>query len=237
MRRVLNRDVEFTWLGHSTFKIRTPGGKTVLLEPWVMGNPACPDDQKRLTRVDLMLITHGHNDHMGDAVALGRQLRPGRVVAIYEICQFLESKGVANCSGMNKGGTQEADGIKVTMVDARHSSGILDRDQMVPGGESAAFVVELENGFRFYHAGDTSLFGDMRLIGELYRPDVALLPIGDHYTMGPREAARAAQMLGVTRVVPIHYGTFPVLTGTPQALREAAPSLEVLELRPGETLS
>lgn len=237
MSRVLNRDVEVTWLGHATFKIVTPGGKILLLEPWTAGNPACPNSHKRLDRVDLMLITHGHSDHMGDAVALGRQLHPQRAIAIWEISEFLASKGLDNCSGMNKGGTQEFQGIKVTMVDARHSSGILDGDRMIPGGEAAGYVVELENGFRLYHAGDTSLFGDMQLIGDLYRPDVAMLPIGDHYTMGPREAARAAQLLGVTRVIPMHYGTFPILTGTPEDLRAAAPGLEIIEMRPGETLS
>lgn len=237
MSRVLNRDVEVTWLGHATFKIVTPGGKILLLEPWTVGNPACPNSHKRLDRVDLMLITHGHSDHMGDAVALGRQLHPQRAIAIWEISEFLASKGLDNCSGMNKGGTQEFQGIKVTMVDARHSSGILDGDRMIPCGEAAGYVVELENGFRLYHAGDTSLFGDMQLIGDLYRPDVAMLPIGDHYTMGPREAARAAQLLGVTRVIPMHYGTFPILTGTPEDLRAAAPGLEIIEMRPGETLS
>ncbi len=233
----IGRDTSITWLGHATFKLQTPGGKTVIIDPWVQSNPACPDAQKQVDRCDLMLITHGHSDHMGDAVPIAKATTP-TVVGIFELATYLGGKGVANVSGMNKGGTQAAGDIKVTMVHAVHSCGIVDGSDMVYGGEAAGYVVTLENGFTIYHAGDTDVFGDMRIIGELYRPDIALLPIGDFYTMSPRQAAYAIELLGVKKVIPMHYATFPVLTGTPQALRELTANisgLEIIELKPGET--
>lgn len=233
----IGNDTSITWLGHATFKVTTPGGKVILIDPWVQSNPACPDSQKQIDRCDLMLITHGHFDHMGDAVPIAQATNP-TVVGIFELATYLQGRGLTNVSGMNKGGTQAAGGIKVTMVHAVHSCGILDDGKIVYGGEAAGYVVTLENGFTIYHAGDTDVFGDMRLIGELYRPDVALLPIGDFYTMSPRQAAYAIQLLGVKKVIPMHYATFPVLTGTPQALRELTSNisgLEIIELKPGET--
>lgn len=233
----LGRDTELTWLGHATFQIRTPGGKTVVVDPWIMGNPACPDRFKQVKQLDAMLITHGHGDHIGDAVKLGRELGP-QTVAIYETATWLGWKGVPNVTGMNKGGTVTVAGIKATMVHAVHSCGILDGDQWVYGGEACGYVLEMENGFRIYHAGDTMVFGDMRLIGELWQPDVALLPIGDLYTMDPRQAAVAARLLGVKKVVPMHWGTFPALPGTPQQLQELlrGDGIEVARLRPGESV-
>lgn len=233
----LGRDVSVTWLGHATFQIQTPGGKSLIIDPWVQSNPACPDSHKQVDRCDLMLITHGHFDHMGDAVPIARATSP-TVVGIFELATYLQGKGVDKISGMNKGGTQAIGDIKVTMVHAIHSCGILDDGAIVYGGEAAGYVVTLENGFTLYHAGDTDVFGDMRIIGELYKPDVALLPIGDFYTMSPRQAAYAIELLGVKKVIPMHYATFPVLTGTPQALRELTGSisgLEIIELKPGET--
>jgi L-ascorbate metabolism protein UlaG (beta-lactamase superfamily) len=226
-----------TWLGHSAFKLRTAQGKTLLIDPWVMGNPACPEALKQVDALDAMLITHGHFDHIGDAVALGKKTGCA-AVAIFETAHWLARQGLDDTRGMNKGGSQDVAGVRITMVSADHSCGILDGDQIVYGGEAAGYVIQLEDGFTIYHAGDTNVFGDMALIGELYRPDLALLPIGGLFTMGPREAAKAIALLGVKRVVPMHHGTFPALTGTPQALAKLTRDLgvEILALAPGESV-
>jgi L-ascorbate metabolism protein UlaG (beta-lactamase superfamily) len=232
------RGNKLTWLGHSTFKITTPGGKVVVIDPWVTSNPACPEAQKQFERIDVMLVTHGHFDHIGDAVPLAKKHKP-QVVGIYETCAWLESKGVANTCAMNKGGTQKVGELEVTMVNAIHSCGILDDGKIIYGGEACGYVVRLPSGLTLYHAGDTAVFGDMKIIGELYKPDVACLPIGDLYTMSPREAALAIRLLGVRNVVPLHYGTFPPLTGTPDALRNLTQDIAGLEIhtpKPGETL-
>jgi len=232
------RGNKLKWLGHATFLISTPGGQAVLMDPWVEGNPACPAGAKKIERVDTMLITHGHGDHTGDAVALAKKFKP-QVIGMIELCAWLESKGVENTHRMNKGGTQKAGEIEVTMVHAVHSGGIQDGGQWLYGGEAAGLVVRLPGGLTIYHAGDTDVFGDMKIIGELYRPDIALLPIGDYFTMGPREAAYATRLLGVRHVVPMHYATFPVLTGTPEEFRELTRDivgLEIHEMKPGETL-
>jgi len=223
-----------TWLGHASFSIRTPGGKTVLFDPWYTGNPSFPEGKKP-TSADVMLISHGHSDHLTDAVTTAKSTG-ATVVAIWEIYTWLESKGVKNIEPMNKGGTIEVKGLRVTMTDARHSSSF-DENGIVYLGDPAGFVVRLENGQTIYYAGDTSLFGDMKLIGELYKPDIAFLPIGDRFTMGPDTAAMAAKWLGVKQVVPMHWGTFPLLTGTPAQLRAAlnGSDIQVLELKPGET--
>ena len=231
--------IELTWLGHATFLIKTPDGKKVLVDPWVMQNPACPDDLKDPGDVDIMLITHGHFDHIADAVELANQKSP-EVVSIPETSAWLASKGVENLTEMNKGGTVQTGDIKVHMTHAVHSCGITDGDHIIYGGEAAGYVIEFDGGFKLYHAGDTAVFSDMALIGKLLEPDIALLPIGDHYTMGPRSAAEAVRLLGVKTVVPMHFGTFPVLVGTPDDLRREASDvdgLEVVDLEPGGTLS
>jgi L-ascorbate metabolism protein UlaG (beta-lactamase superfamily) len=230
-------DLSITWLGHATFKLTTPGGKTVLIDPWVAGNPACPEEAKKLEALDLMLITHAHFDHMGDAVSLAKALNP-KVVAIFEICQWLEGQGVANCNGMNKGGTVEIDGLKATMVEAQHSAALMDDEgKLHYGGEPAGFVLEVETGLSVYHAGDTNVFSDMAIIRELYEPAVALLPIGSVFTMGPKEAAHACKLLRPKIVIPMHHGTFPLLAGKPDEFCQLVQGmdLEVVVLNPGET--
>jgi L-ascorbate metabolism protein UlaG (beta-lactamase superfamily) len=228
--------IKLTWLGHATFRIETPAGKTVIIDPWIMGNPACPPQEKTVKKVDVMLITHGHGDHIGDAVEVAKTHQP-KVVGIPEMVGWLEKKGIKHTAMMNKGGTQTVGDIKVTMVHADHSCGIQDGDEIVYGGEACGYVIEFSNGIKIYHAGDTNVFGDMAIIRELYAPDVAMLPIGDHFTMGPREAAYACNLLKAKAVIPMHFATFPVLTGTPDALRKLVADVEVVEMKPGVTLS
>lgn len=231
--------LSFTWYGHATFVVQTPGGKRILFDPWLTGNPMAPESAaKQIGAVDLMLVTHGHSDHTGDAVALGRS-SGAEVVAPYELSLWLQKKGLQKVVGMNPGGTLQALGLSVTMVPAIHSSSVEEDGRIVYMGIATGYVVKLEDGLTFYFAGDTALFGDMKLIGEMHRPQIAFLPIGDHFTMGPAEAAKACEFLGVKQVVPMHYGTFPALTGTPAALRALVEprGVQVLELKPGETAS
>ena len=230
---------KLTWLGHSTFLLEAQG-KRVLMEAWTKGNPACPDELKDPGPLDVIVLTHGHNDHMQDAVELAKSTG-AQVVCIVELGDYLETKGVTNVVGMNKGGSTEAAGFKFHMTDARHSSSFTESDgTTVYMGEPAGFVIEFETGFKLYHSGDTCVFGDMALIKKLLAPDVALLPIGDFYTMGPRSAAEAVRLLGVKTVVPMHFGTFPALVGTPDDLRKEAADvdgLNVLDVAPGGTLT
>ena len=227
-----------TWLGHATFLLQSPGGKKILFDPWVTGNPTSPESAKRLGALDLILITHGHGDHTADAVAIARS-SGAQTVAPYEVAVWLGSKGLQNVTGMNPGGTLRALGLSITMVPAMHSSSIEEDGKIIYLGVATGYVVTLENGQTIYFAGDTGVFGDMRLIAEMYRPEIAFLPIGDLYTMGPEQAAKACELLGVKQVVPMHYGTFPALTGTPARLRELVgpKGVQVLELTPGETAS
>ena len=240
--RVLDYQIQsmrfsFTFLGHSTFLFRTARGKRVIVDPWLETNPMCPEPAKRVRELDLMLLTHGHRDHTADAVSLARATG-AQVIAPYELSRWLEEKGLKRVTPMNAGGSLSLLDLAITMVPAVHSSSI--EDDNLPSryaGLASGYVVRFEHGPTIYYAGDTALFGDMRLIGELYRPSIAFLPIGDVYTMGPEHAATACAWLGVKTVVPMHYATFPELTGTPARLREllSPAGAQVLELTPGET--
>lgn len=235
----LNGDVSFTWVGHGTWKARSAKGKEVLIDPWVMGNPAAPETLKSVDKCDLMLITHGHFDHIHDAVEIARRTKP-TIVCIVETGHWLQSKGISGDSmiATNKGGTVDIDGIKVTLVHAEHSCGITNDDgSIVYGGEACGLVIEFENGYTIYFAGDTDVFGDMALIGELSKPDVAFLPIGGFYTMDPERAAKAVALLGVKTVVPMHFGTFPILSGRPDQLQELVGNgVRVLDVKPGDSV-
>jgi L-ascorbate metabolism protein UlaG (beta-lactamase superfamily) len=225
--------VTATWLGHAAFRFDSPGGTRIYLDPW-LENPACPESEREPERVDVIALTHGHADHVGQTVELAKRFSPA-LVAMVEVGGFLERQGVRTgyVTAFNKGGTVEAGGVRFTMTDAKHSSSCPDGHY---GGEAAGFVIQFEDGTKVYAAGDTCVFGDMELIGRLYQPDVAILPIGGHYTMDPEQAALALELLRVTRCVPCHYGTFPILTGTPDELRSAVPGVEVIAPAPGEAV-
>jgi L-ascorbate metabolism protein UlaG (beta-lactamase superfamily) len=230
--------IKLTWLGHAAFRIETPKGTTIYIDPWVMQNPMTPEVEKDVKRCDIMLCTHGHFDHIGDALSIARK-HNSKVVGIFELCTWMGKKGVNQILPMNKGGTQQVGEIRVTMVHAIHSCGIQDDDgSIIYGGEACGYVVEFENRVKLYHAGDTAVFGDMALIRDLYAPEIACLPIGDHFTMSPREASYACSLLRPRSVIPMHFGTFPLLKGTPTELKKlvADMDVEVVELKPGQTI-
>jgi L-ascorbate metabolism protein UlaG (beta-lactamase superfamily) len=235
----INADVSFTWVGHGTWKARSARGKEILIDPWVMNNPVAPENLKNVERCDLMLITHGHFDHIHDALEIARRTKP-TIVTNHEIGVWLGSKGLdgEKIIGGNKGGTVEAEGVAVTLVHAEHTCGITDENgSIVYGGEACGLVIEFENGFTVYFAGDTDVFGDMALIAELQKFDVAFLPIGGFYTMSPERAAKATQLLGVKTVVPMHFGTFPALSGNPGQLQELVGNkVKVLDIKPGDSV-
>ncbi len=227
--------LEISWLGHGTFQFRLESGEVFVMDPWIEGNPAHPQGHS-FDRVDAICISHGHFDHIHDAVALAKKFSP-RVVAIYETAEWLGSKGVQNVAGMNKGGSQQVGPVKVTMTHAVHSCGIKEDDgRVIYGGEAAGYVLHLPDGRALYFAGDTNVFSDMALIEQLYHPELAFLPIGDLFTMSPKEAALACCLLKPKKVVPMHFGTFPALTGRPEQLAEMAQGVEVWALEPGRTV-
>jgi L-ascorbate metabolism protein UlaG (beta-lactamase superfamily) len=240
----LNPNATFTWYGHSCWELTTPGGKTVIFDPW-FGNPSSPRSPDAVDRCDVLLVTHGHDDHFGNALAIASRTRP-IWPCIHEMSLWL-GRNYAHKDGLigfNKGGTVEAAGLKITMVRADHSSGDIYAAAESPLylGEPAGFIVELEDGDRVYFAGDTDVFSDMRLIGERFRPSLAFLPIGGHFTMDPIAAAMAVELLGVSDVAPMHYGTFPLLAGTPDQLRAALAErglerVEVHDTLPGNALT
>ncbi len=225
---------KMTFLGHATFRMETDSGLKIWIDPW-LENPNAPEDIGDLS-ADLVLISHAHGDHMGSCLSLAKQ-PSSEVVVIHELQQYLLAKGLPNVTGMNIGGSYHTKGIKVTMVPALHSSSIQEGQSLIYGGDPAGFVITLEDGFCLYYAGDTGLFSDMSLIRELYEPKVAMLPIGDHYVMGPKEAAYACKLIQPDEVIPMHYGTFPALTGTVEAFKRElevyAPEVRVVELEPG----
>jgi L-ascorbate metabolism protein UlaG (beta-lactamase superfamily) len=233
----LNAEVSFTWIGHGSWKARSARGKEILIDPW-LSSPVVLESLKKVERCDLMLITHGHFDHIHDAVPIAKEHKP-TIVTIVELGAWLGSKGVdaATIVAPNKGGTADVGGVKVTLVHAEHSCGITDGDQVIYGGEPCGLVIEFENGYTIYFAGDTDVFGDMALIAELSRLDAAFLPIGGFYTMDPKRAAKAVSLLGVKTVVPMHFGTFPALAGTPSQLQKLVGSgVKVLDIKPGDTI-
>jgi L-ascorbate metabolism protein UlaG (beta-lactamase superfamily) len=229
-------DTTLTWLGHASFRLDTASGKRIYIDPFLNGNPTCPEDEKTPERVDLIALTHGHGDHLGDTVELAKK-HGATVVALVELAAWLGNQGVdeGQLRNPNKGGTDDVDGVKITLTHAFHSSSAPDGSY---AGEAAGLIVTTEEGKKVYFAGDTNAFTDMQLIGRIYEPDVAVLPIGDHFTMGPAEAAVAVELLGIKRIVPCHYGTFGVLTGTRDEFEQLAPSGFTIEkIEPGDSVT
>ncbi|MCY4087756.1 MAG: metal-dependent hydrolase [Actinomycetia bacterium] len=228
-------DVSVTWLGHGSFRIDSPGGKRIYLDPWLEGNPTCPKSELEPERCDIVAVTHGHFDHVDAVAKIAERFEPP-IVAIHELAQWLGNQGVPGGAdnGMGMGGTQEIDGISFTLTRSVHSSSTPDGAY---AGDAAGFVIGFENGTKLYASGDTDVFGDMELIRRLHAPETAILSIGDHYTMGPAGAEVALELLGVRKCIPAHWGTFPLLTGTSAALRELAPDVEVFELKPGQAVT
>ncbi len=227
-----------TWLGHATVLIKTAKGTTLLIDPFIAQNPKYPKGFELPSRIDYVLLTHGHGDHISDAAPVAKK-HGSTVVAIYELAEYVASQGVEKDKtiGMNLGGTVQLGEVAASMVEAKHSSGAQDKDGTHYVGVAAGYVLAIQNGPVLYHAGDTHVFGDMRLIGEFYHPDVAMLPIGGHFTMGPKEAALATRYLGANTILPLHWGTFPPLKGTPAELATLVdPAVEVVQWKPGDTL-
>lgn len=224
------------WLGHSTVLVQTPKGTNILIDPFIAQNPKYPSGFQLPEKIHYILLTHGHGDHISDAVPVAAK-HQATVVAVYELADYMEARGVAKTIGMNLGGTVQLDDVAATMVEAKHSAGAQDESGTHYVGVAAGFVLSILNGPVLYHAGDTAVFGDMKLIAELYHPQVAMLPIGGHFTMGPKEAALAASFLEPKVILPLHFGTFPPLKGTPEELAKLVGSgIHVAKLTPGDSL-
>ncbi len=230
------KGTRITWLGHATVLVQTARGTNILIDPFIAQNPKYPKGFELPSKIQYILLTHGHGDHMSDAVPVATK-HGSAVVAIYELAAYVAEKGVANTIGMNLGGTVQLDDVAVTMVDAKHSAGAQDEKGTSYVGVATGFVLKITDGPVLYHAGDTAVFGDMKLIADLYHPEFAMLPIGGHYTMGPQEAAMATRLLSPQVVLPIHFGTFPPLKGTPDQLAALVGSgVEVMRWSPGQTI-
>lgn len=232
--------LHLTWYGHAAFQLKSSRGKSVLIDPW-LDNPNSPVDAGEIDDIDFIGLTHGHADHIGNTLDIARRTGAS-VIGVFEVAQYLLSQGLSEDQvvGMNIGGTFISDGVKFSMVPALHSSGIAGEGGITEGGDPAGIVVEFENGYSVYHTGDTDFFGDMQYIREFHHPNLMLTCIGDHFTMGPQKAARSIELIQPDYVIPMHYGTFPLLTGTPEALIEAAADKykqSVIVVEPGETVS
>ncbi len=232
------RGTTVTWLGHSVVLVKTAAGTNILIDPFIEQNPKYPKGYKLPEKLDLILATHGHFDHISDVVPVAKQTG-APVVAMYELAAYFDSKGVEKTIGLGYGGSHKHQDVTITMTEARHSSGIQDGKGFLYGGEPAGYVLTIENGPVLYHAGDTSVFGDMQLIRDLYAPKFGMLPIGGNFTMDPRGAALATKFLGLDVVLPLHWGTMPQLSGTPEELEThiGHTGVQVLRLEPGETAS
>lgn len=237
----INKGITITFLGHACFKLISPHGTAVLIDPWLKDNPQASTGIENIDRLHYILVSHGHGDHLGDTIELAGQTG-ATVISMPEIAHYLIQKGLhpEKIVGMNKGGTVTIADIRITMVHALHSSSIVEENQIIYGGEAAGFIMRFDNGFTVYHAGDTAVFGDMKIIRNLYQPDLALLPIGNHYVMSPEEAVYACGLLKPQYVIPMHYGTFPVLSGTSEnflALMKKLPEVKVVVMKPGESIN
>lgn len=240
----IGKHVTITWVGHGTFHLTTPEGKGILIDPWVDGNPVCPEPLKARVREGLaaIFVTHGHFDHVADLMAIARDTG-ATVLCQYDLVAYLEGQGCSGeqLIGFNKGGSVEVAGVRATMTNAHHSSSTYENGQLIGLGSPAGYVLRFSNGFTVYHTGDTSVTMDMQIVGDLYRPDLTILPIGDHFTMDPRQAAYALKLIRSPYAIPGHFGTFPILTGTPTALVEACKEFgvdtQVIALKPGESVS
>ncbi len=232
------KGTHITWLGHATVLIQTAKGTNILIDPFIAQNPRYPKGFELPSKIDYILLTHGHGDHISDAVPVAKK-HGSTVVAVYELADYIASQGVDadKTIGMNLGGTVQIGEVAVSMVEAKHSSGAQDKNGTHYVGVAAGYVISIPDTPVIYHSGDTHVFGDMRMISELYHPEVSMLPIGGHFTMGPREAALAVKYLGSKTILPLHFGTFPPLRGTPAELAKLVDAgVEVVEWKPGDTV-